>query len=1072
MNLLFISGALPAPFSLAPPALRGTAAVEKRGPSFNLNNLSVSRSMAKRASASPWYFMKAGDFSGVTRDINRLRQRKSAKYALEWLERIRQDFRLESSEMEKLKEHQNYFPELQTLRGSLSKVDMQDCSAKNYGKYRENLRDSRKMRSEINDSFLRYWNPSQAVEAGKLANESRHLVPAKKGKIFRYKQERIELLSVDEMVTPERSDPNNQHRKNSLDLCNHPLLQPFLAEQVDGQKAITMDGVSGEAVVIYRRKERRQLQDWKNYQIEQFTFGKTELSLDTMKKRSSSEPRETSPQKQVCVTRRRRSKFHYEPVKLDRSVSIEFKKFDEIQEVLHPEKTVPCKKCDNARVWKSNEFRLRSSAKMKLNLFKEMKKKERYRQKKFEETVARSLNCGLYENFNRRLLLEGDEKAKEIVPEEESPKVPCSESPAQAGASPEERVDEKTLGMPVEKRSNRECDTKSLSQEALQCSTVSELGKVSAELAADELIGSTEAVSGNLQEGNSRSVTNATFNLGTNVSNPGEVESLTLQVENVLQDSSHELHLDSSVAEETFKPQDYFPEERSLVMQVMPVLLYPSTVRSRGIAENFTEHKSGSAQKLRDSSLRDLQLRQLMARQRNKTATLGSGKLFTSKSESSDFHKRSEPGENSTSKESLTSSELENPKKHRCKYRKTLSTPGRSESSSLITGRCKGKSLKNHAKSCRSTPSEARDTESVANKSTRIVEKRITRLEGKLKGLLRRIGICPIREQETIKNCLERLKEASEAALRRLTRIEYCTSGSFRCPAGEECSVGIYRKSSCATERGYSSEPDTSVNVNRKCKPIILKTSESEIQLNVGMEITMENFDPVTGEKLNPETNREFEQQGNISCKLLKPGEKPVTFIDTDFLYNPKTGEYVSFTMRKVNDAEKCRRCSRPFFFRGAGLETVFAKEDRLRMQTRFRNALQAIDEKDREGGRATENDENVPAFENNRIAVSVVPGGELLYREGHIVHGAVQPKLPSGKRSIIERFQTSRNVSRNVEIRVFGPVQDGGGTGGNQKREDSSRGQERQEKPVGDKEVDAVYANSEIRYCRRPQAV
>ncbi|KAL0274578.1 UNVERIFIED_CONTAM: hypothetical protein PYX00_002678 [Menopon gallinae] len=832
---------------------------------------------------------------GLAPDINRLRQRKSAKYALEWLESIRPDFRLESSEMEKFTEHQNYFPKLEPLHESQSKLEVQNCSAKNYNKYRENLRDSRKTRNKINDSFLRYWNTSQDMEMGNLPSESRHLVSAKNGKIFRYKQERIELLSMNGMIAPERNVSDDQQKKNDMELCSHPLLQPFLREQTDSQKAIAVGEMSGEAVVIYSRKGHRQLEDWKNYQIEQFAFGKTKfgLKLDPKNKRSSSETREKSQLKQMCVTRRRRSKFHYEPVNLGRSVSIEFKKFDEIQEMFHPDESAHCKN-DDGYFWESNEFRLRSSAEMKLNLFKEMKKKERYRKKKFEETVARSLNYRLSENSSPRSLSGDEGKVNEVVVPEEKPPVDLSnESPPKADDNLEECMDAETLDVPVE--NPEECDAKSSSQEALKHLALTKLREILEELVADEITRNNKFKCEDQQKGDSDIFINEIFDLATNVSETGELESLMFQLQNTLKDCSHLFRPQTTKVEEPVKPKECFSFERQFVVQAMPVLMYPNRSLQRNVEDDDSE--MGSSQKSR-VSFSHIPLLERAKKSEGKRQLLDSSQMLLAPA--------LEAGDEREQDYQAGGFALPEKKK--------LKKPGGSESGSL-----RSKSSLKGVKppgSPRSTPCDS----ARAYKTTKVFERRVVRLENKLKRMLRKIGLCPTREQEAIKGCLERLKDTSEAVLRRLTRIEYCSevgrdhyltassANSRRTPSqnslrrsrspmnvAKNASNSSFRGNP-SNKRGYSSEPETAVKIDRKQKSIILKTSESEIQLKVGMEITMENFDPVTGQKLNPETNKDYEQQGNILCKLMKPGGKPVTFINTDFLYNPKTGEYPFFT--------------------------------------------------------------------------------------------------------------------------------------------------------------------------------
>lgn len=89
--------------------------------------------------------------------------------------------------------------------------------------------------------------------------------------------------------------------------------------------------------------------------------------------------------------------------------------------------------------------------------------------------------------------------------------------------------------------------------------------------------------------------------------------------------------------------------------------------------------------------------------------------------------------------------------------------------------------------------------------------------------------------------------------------------------------------------REYDSEPEAALYRNSE-RIVQIRQGLKDLDLNVAMELIMENYDPVTGKKLRPEVDRSFEQEGNIQCKLIAPGKKPITFIDTDFLYNPKTG--------------------------------------------------------------------------------------------------------------------------------------------------------------------------------------
>lgn len=159
------------------------------------------------------------------------------------------------------------------------------------------------------------------------------------------------------------------------------------------------------------------------------------------------------------------------------------------------------------------------------------------------------------------------------------------------------------------------------------------------------------------------------------------------------------------------------------------------------------------------------------------------------------------------------------------------------------------------------------------------LKQRIVKLEKELERIEKKMPLYPSEYQDSIKVCLERLKATSETVLKRL---KSCAKMRY-----EDCSSKVSQKKSSKNRSLSAPEPITKKELQRR---LAIRPSISDYNLNVGMEITMENVDPITGEKLHPEVSNDMEQEGNIQCKVFKEGETPFLVVDTDFSYNPRTG--------------------------------------------------------------------------------------------------------------------------------------------------------------------------------------
>ena len=190
----------------------------------------------------------------------------------------------------------------------------------------------------------------------------------------------------------------------------------------------------------------------------------------------------------------------------------------------------------------------------------------------------------------------------------------------------------------------------------------------------------------------------------------------------------------------------------------------------------------------------------------------------------------------------------------------------------------------------------------------KILTKRITKLEKELQRIENKVHLYPIKHKKSFKNCLERIKGTSETMLTRLSSWSRftggCGSGKSGGGAGGGGGGGAAAPSSSkkvdkkekVPSRRTASAPET-VLQKEMFRVLSVRKSESNCDLNVGMEIRMENVDPVTGKKLFPEVNPKTKQEGNIQCRLYKNNDAPVMIMDTDFSYNPVSG-----TMKKITN--------------------------------------------------------------------------------------------------------------------------------------------------------------------------
>ncbi|KAK6626705.1 hypothetical protein RUM44_009181 [Polyplax serrata] len=690
-----------------------------------------------------------------------------------------------------------------------------------------------------------------------------------------YRRHRKEWSRPAEEITANLQDSLKQARdsmvawrrkKKKSDVRAHPFEYQLSSEE---HKPTRRSGADENAIVIYERQNRNSNMEPNftgGYQLEQFSFtGSCETTIDvTQSKRSLSEPRQKAVN-EIYVTRRR-TRVQIKPEKVFAGSSDHHSTFNvvHIRENQDTSEDV-CQhlgtgtKCTTVANTKSDlrkenvEKRLMETAQKKLDLHREMRRLERMNRKKFWESIKQSLNyrCALADMFSSQSVMSQDESAKFFSSTENSTEIIVHQGVIEKISSYQgfHRMGNVNVGSP--RLTNKPGAT------IHQVKTM--LGSMLINEDKEFLPGKNERLPVSCSSRESLFTETSVF--------PNSASEKFSMMENCLNNSSSELQsLMEKLSKEINKCTEY----------VRKLHVYDTKKQNNEIGRS-SENKEG------------LFLRSCMKTEKPQWETpevTAFPIIFSQPSPQVSGQLKKSPGKGAIHvKDAESESDVESFRPEDTNGLEELDL--RSEKLQLKETGKSDSSLKSFHSATISNDDFPKKRESrkdgmeLCCQDCHHLKKRIVKLERDLAKIQKKMPFYPPEYKNSIQQSLEKLKATSETVLQRLKEFANMKYDS-QCRKNKYCSSARYSRRSLSAP-----EPAVKKEVRRKMS---LRGRNSDCNLNVGMAITMENTDPLTGERLHPEVSFNTEQEGNIQCRIFKDGDTPLLVMDTDFSYNPQTG--------------------------------------------------------------------------------------------------------------------------------------------------------------------------------------